>query len=70
MRKKEISHASLNRHTHQDTGQKIHGLSVRYAESEPRDVSATLLSLIVGALTFFPALLLGPVVQGLTAHLY
>ena len=25
---------------------------------------------LVGALTFFPALLLGPVVQGLTAHLY
>ena len=26
--------------------------------------------LLVGALTFFPALLLGPVVQGLTGHLY
>jgi K+-transporting ATPase ATPase A chain len=26
--------------------------------------------IIVGALTFFPALLLGPIVQGLTAHLY
>jgi K+-transporting ATPase ATPase A chain len=26
--------------------------------------------LLVGALTFFPALLLGPIVQGLTAHLY
>ncbi|HEY2397910.1 MAG TPA: potassium-transporting ATPase subunit KdpA [Solirubrobacteraceae bacterium] len=26
--------------------------------------------LIVGALTFFPALLLGPIVQGLTTHLY
>jgi K+-transporting ATPase ATPase A chain len=26
--------------------------------------------IIVGALTFFPALLLGPVVQGLTGHLY
>jgi K+-transporting ATPase ATPase A chain len=26
--------------------------------------------LLVGALTFFPALLLGPVVQGLTSHLY
>jgi K+-transporting ATPase ATPase A chain len=25
---------------------------------------------LVGALTFFPALLLGPIVQGLTAHLY
>ncbi len=25
---------------------------------------------LVGALTFFPALLLGPVVQGLTTHLY
>jgi K+-transporting ATPase A subunit len=24
----------------------------------------------VGALTFFPALLLGPIVQGLTGHLY
>jgi len=26
--------------------------------------------ILVGALTFFPALLLGPIVQGLTAHLY
>ena len=26
--------------------------------------------LLVGALTFFPALLLGPIVQGLTSHLY
>ncbi|MEA2334015.1 MAG: potassium-transporting ATPase potassium-binding subunit, partial [Solirubrobacteraceae bacterium] len=26
--------------------------------------------ILVGALTFFPALLLGPVVQGLTGHLY
>ena len=26
--------------------------------------------IIVGALTFFPALLLGPIVQGLTGHLY
>jgi K+-transporting ATPase ATPase A chain len=25
---------------------------------------------LVGALTFFPALLLGPIVQGLTTHLY
>jgi K+-transporting ATPase ATPase A chain len=25
---------------------------------------------LVGALTFFPALLLGPIVQGLTGHLY
>ena len=25
---------------------------------------------LVGALTFFPALLLGPIVQGLTAHLF
>jgi K+-transporting ATPase ATPase A chain len=25
---------------------------------------------LVGALTFFPALLLGPIVQGLTPHLY
>jgi K+-transporting ATPase ATPase A chain len=25
---------------------------------------------LVGALTFFPALLLGPIVQGLTSHLY
>ena len=25
---------------------------------------------LVGALTFFPALLLGPVVQGLTDHLF
>ena len=25
---------------------------------------------LVGALTFFPAILLGPVVQGLTGHLY
>jgi hypothetical protein len=45
---------------------KIHGLSVRYAESEPRDVSATLLSLIVGALTFFPAVSLGPIVEQLS----
>jgi K+-transporting ATPase ATPase A chain len=26
--------------------------------------------ILVGALTFFPALLLGPVVQALTGHLY
>ena len=26
--------------------------------------------ILVGALTFFPALLLGPIVQGLTSHLY
>ena len=26
--------------------------------------------ILVGALTFFPALLLGPIVQGLTGHLY
>ncbi|MBV9310400.1 MAG: potassium-transporting ATPase subunit KdpA, partial [Solirubrobacterales bacterium] len=25
---------------------------------------------LVGALTFFPAMLLGPIVQGLTPHLY
>jgi len=34
--------------------------------------TATLIGVIVlvGALTFFPALLLGPIVQGLTGHLY
>jgi K+-transporting ATPase ATPase A chain len=26
--------------------------------------------ILVGALTFFPALLLGPIVQALTGHLY
>jgi hypothetical protein len=41
---KEISYASLNRLSHQNQVKKIDGLSIRYAESEPRDVSAILLS--------------------------
>ena len=34
------------------------------------DLIAASVIVLVGALTFFPALLLGPIVQGLTSHLY
>src|SRR5579875_538058 len=46
------------------------GLGTMRTDNPTFALLLTAVIVIVGALTFFPALLLGPIVQGLTGHLY
>ena len=68
LRRNSMVHARVDR----DTSRRVSpaGLGTMRTDNATFVVLLIGVIVLVGALTFFPALLLGPIVQALTGHLY